>query len=119
ANLGKVKEGIARARTVFDVPPADKAPILPSLLYEFEPAARNKGQDVEVAALLEDAIKQHRAVVVDETTEPGQAFLAARFAHIRKAWEAIDALLREAKRPDLVEAARKRRAISMRDASSL
>jgi hypothetical protein len=93
---GKVKEGIALARTTFDVPPREKGPILMAVLYEIVPAGRGKGQDRELAKLTEDAIDQHLQVLVDPNLDNGKAFLAAMPRHMEAAWETVIRLYRDA-----------------------
>lgn len=89
AKLDDVEAGIKLVRSTFDANPGGKAPILMGTLYEFTPAALGKGHDREVAKLLEEAISQHLATVVDPKTDSGMAFLQARFHHIQSAWEII------------------------------
>jgi hypothetical protein len=105
AKLGDAKGAIATARSVFDARETDKAPILMSVLYEVAPAARGKGVDLEVAKLVEDAAAQHLLVVIDPNKREGQAFLATKWHHVRKAWELVVELYRESGREDLAEAA--------------
>lgn len=89
AMTGEVKEAIATASRTLTATPNGSAPILPGVLLELVPAARGKGQDPELAALLEKAIDKHMATVVDPKTEPGQMFLAARPHHVRNAWRTV------------------------------
>lgn len=96
AREGKVAEAIADARSVFDARPTDTAPILPAVLYELAPVARGKGQDAALAKLLEDAAEIHAHTQVDTHSEPGRAFLIARHAHIRRAFQAAETLYRAA-----------------------
>lgn len=103
AHIGKVKEGIALIRSTFDADRTNKAPILTSSLLEFLPAAYNsKGNELELAKLLEDAIAQEEQTLVDPNSQAGKMFLLAKHRHIRNAWEAIIQLYRDAKRDDLV-----------------
>ncbi len=85
AHLGKVPEAIKLTRSVFNVRPEDKGPILPAVLYEIVPPAEKSGHARELAQLLVDACREHLAVRVDVETMPGRAFLTARFTHIRRA----------------------------------
>lgn len=87
AELGKVPEAIEIAKATFSAGVLDKAPILPAILYEVVPAGKGKEHDAELAQLLEKAIEQHEAVVVDPALEAGKAFLIARPHHVRKGWE--------------------------------
>jgi hypothetical protein len=89
AKLGEVPLAITTARRTLNAPPAGSAPILPAVLLEIVPAARGKGHDVELAELLESAIKKHMDTVVDPETEPGQMFLVARPHHVRNAWRLV------------------------------
>ncbi len=96
AHLDKVDEAIATARSVFDAPDHEAAPILPAVLYEIVPAARRKGKDAELAKLLEDAVAQHQRTRVDTESEAGRSFLMAMGVHIQKAWELAARLYRSA-----------------------
>jgi hypothetical protein len=89
AMLGQVKEAIATASKTLDATSGGSAPILPGILLELVPAARGKGQDAELAVLLEEAIKKHNTTVVDPKTGPGQDFLMAKPFHIRNAWGTV------------------------------
>lgn len=88
AKNGKVGQAIATARTTFDTPPREKAPILMSIVYELTPAAEGQGHDGALAKLIEDATAQHAAAVVDPTDPSGKAFLIARRMHLTRAWQA-------------------------------
>ena len=110
AHLGNVKEALTIARTVFDTPDPSAAPILLAVLYEITPPSRAKGQDIELAKLIEDAITQHQRVRVNRRSDAGRAFLQARPYHIRRAWQAIFELYEAAGRKELAEEARKRSA---------
>ena len=101
ANLGKVKEAIATAKTTFDVRPEDAVPVMMGTLYEIIPAARGKGQDVELAKLLEQAIAVHMRAKVDPASDAGRAFIQTRPNHVRKAWETVASLYQDAGRNDL------------------
>lgn len=82
AKNGKVEDAIKTANTVLDVPDADAAPILPSVLYEVVPAAQGKGHDRELAELLTKAVECHRRVKVDPNSDAGKYFLVASAHHI-------------------------------------
>lgn len=114
AELGRVDEAIAVARSVFDARPEDSAPILPAVLLEIVPAALNRGRDVELARLLEDAIAIHERTVVDAETTAGMAFLAARPHHIRNAYALAIRLYRAGGRDDLAAEATERAASFLR-----
>lgn len=103
AETGKVHQAVALARSVFDVPPKAKAPILPAVLYQIVPAGLGKGDDLELANLLKDAISQHENVLVDPNTDAGRDFLLARPHHIVKAWEIAALLYKSAGRLDLAQ----------------
>lgn len=94
AMLGEVEKGIELVRSTFDVKPGNKAPILLASLYEFAPAALDKGHDLSVALLLEDAIDQHFLASVDPDSEPGQAFIASRRHHVSEAWRLVLQILK-------------------------
>lgn len=108
AEQGKVKEAIATARETLNAAPAEGAPVMMATLYEIVPAAQGKGEDIELAKLLEDTIAVNKRVIVDRNTEPGQAFLLARPSHQRRAWTTIQKLYLSANRPDLAKAAGER-----------
>jgi tetratricopeptide (TPR) repeat protein len=105
ARLGNVAEAIRLTRSTFDVIPTGKAPILPAVLLELTPAAEGKGQDVELARLLEEAIQQHKQTIVDATRVSGKSFFIARPHHIAHAWEKAIELYNRAGRSDLAQAA--------------
>lgn len=108
AQLGHVDKAIEMARSVFDTPDEQAAPILLAVLYEIVPPAKGHGEDEALARLLEDAVTQHLRVRVDRRSEPGQAFLMARPFHIAKAWSEIVALYESAGKPELAKTARER-----------
>lgn len=108
AKLGRVKEAIATARSVYGAKPTDAAPILPATLYEIVPAGRGKGHDPELAKLLEDAIDCHMGTIVDVNSEAGKMFILARPTHIQRAWSWVITLYRNANQPAEAEAAAKR-----------
>lgn len=89
AGDGDVKKGIATVRTTFDASPQGTAPLLNSLVFEFVPIAKGKGQDAELVKLLEEAIPIYQKTEVDPKSEGGQRFLAARPAIIREAQRQI------------------------------
>lgn len=114
AHLKQPKEAIALARSVFDVRPRDKAPILLSVAYEIVPALKDQHVDKEAAKLLEDAIAQHEQVEVDPKSDAGKTFLAVKWHHIRKAWDQVVDLYRVAGDEAGAQAARQR-ALEMLD----
>lgn len=101
AHLGNVHEAVETARSVFSAPPKAKVPILTSVLYDVVPVSIGHGADLELAKLLEDAIKQHEEVIVDPSTDGGRNFLLARPHHIQRAWEEAQLLYETAGRHDL------------------
>jgi tetratricopeptide (TPR) repeat protein len=105
---GKVDQAIARARSVFDAPPREKAPILPATLFEIVPAAQGKGSDRALADLVGEAIVQAMRTEVDPQSEAGKAFLAARPVHTRNALSLMEALYRASGDPGAYEKARQR-----------
>jgi len=110
AMLGEVEPAIKIARETFEAPPKEKAPILMSILYELAPVATGKGQDVELANLLIDAIDQQLLVQVDPESEAGKAFLKASETHVANAWQTSMKLYNDAGREDLM-----RKALDHRD----
>jgi hypothetical protein len=86
AELGQAQSAIETCQTVMDARPSDSAPILMSVLYEIAPAARNHGHDVELAKLLEQAVKKHESTTVDANTQAGHDFVLARPHHIARAY---------------------------------
>lgn len=104
----EVPEAIQTAKKVFDAPAQEKAPILLAVLYEIVPAARNKGKDVDLATLLEDAIEQAQQTLVDPNSDAGKMFLAARPHHVRNAWMTVLDLYSAAGRDDLAQKAMRR-----------
>ncbi|HEY3780935.1 MAG TPA: hypothetical protein VGL56_07625 [Fimbriimonadaceae bacterium] len=101
AQLGQVPKAIELARSTFNTGITEKAPILPAVLYKIVPAAQGKGDDVQLADLLKDAIYQHEKNVVNPALESGKMFLLARPAHVHRAWDLVISLLTGANRPDL------------------
>lgn len=108
ANLGKLVEAVETARKTFNAKPQGKAPILLGVLYEIVPGGEGKGKDAELAKLLEEAISQHEAVVVNSESESGRAFLMARPHHLIKAWGKVVDLYRAAGLQQEAEAAAER-----------
>ena len=107
AELGKVDEAIATARSSFVAPPEWKWPILYAVIYEIvPPAVRIKPEKrIELAHLVEDAIKQHEAAVGSLEDDRTSQYVATRNFHIAKAWQLVVELYTDAKRPDLAHAA--------------
>ncbi len=89
AELNEVPQAIAMARTVFDVDPKGRVPILYATTDEIIPAARGKGHDLELARLLEDAISLNTHVEVDPNSTPGQMFLTFRPVRTKAAWKLV------------------------------
>lgn len=92
AHEDKVPEAIAVARSVFNAPPDQSAPILFAVLYEIVPAAQGKGHDRELADLLEAAVGTQARTKVDPKTDVGKAFIAAARFHRERAERKIEAL---------------------------
>jgi len=105
AHLGEVDKAIATARSTFDSGAKDKGPILMSVLYEIVPEGQGKGKDMALAKLIEDAIPQHKATIVDPNSEAGKAFLLARPLHEHKAWIKVAQLYQGIGREDLARKA--------------
>jgi|CXWL01.1.fsa_nt_gi tetratricopeptide (TPR) repeat protein len=109
AENGKVNEAISAVRSTFSVSAKSKAPILFGTLYQVVPAAKDSVLNIDLAGLLEDAIEQHRQVIVNANTMEGASFISTRQYHVMKAWQKVIELYREANRPDLAERARAKR----------
>jgi hypothetical protein len=105
AHQNEVAEAIPIVKATFNSKPQEKAPILPGTLLEFVPAARGKGQDVELAKLLEGAIQQEEQTIVDLKSEAGQSFQMAKRHHITNAWKTIIDLYTGVGKRDLADAA--------------
>lgn len=103
ARLGDYATAIKLARSTLNVPDTDGAPVLPAVYLEIAPIVRGHGLDAELAQLIADATSVHKRVKVDESTEPGKAFLFARKHHILKALELAVDLAKSAGRSDLAE----------------
>ncbi len=101
AEMGDVAEAIKVARSTFDAPPEESAPILFAAQYEITRAGRGKGKDIELAHLIEDAIAIDLKVKVNADTAPGILFLRQRPHHISVAWRTVATLYSAANRPDL------------------
>lgn len=108
AKLGKVDLALQDVRETFNASPRDAVPILMATLYEIAPAARGKGKDRELAQVLEAAMVTCQKAEVDPKTESGQAFLAARPAHLRKALNLVVDLYRDTGDLDVARAAIRR-----------
>lgn len=89
AHLGDVKGAIEATRSTFKSSPEDKAPILPAVLLEIVPAGKGKGQDIELAKILEESIQQHNLVTIDPESEAGKGFMSAKPFHLRNAWSTV------------------------------
>lgn len=99
AQLDRVPDALAAARRVFDAAPKDRAPLIPSLIFELTPAARGKGYDVELAELIQDAIPLYESTVVDPQSEAGKTFLAAKPHLVREAKRIVSELRRKSSSP--------------------
>jgi len=106
AELGDIPEALKIARSTFSVEPGGAAPILFAVYLDLPPAIRGKGFDVELAELIEDAIKVNLTVKVDPKSEAGRVFLQFRPTHVWSAWSLVFKLYESAKRPDLLEKAK-------------
>jgi hypothetical protein len=105
--LGDVKKAISLVRGTFTIRPQDKAPILPGVLFDITPHALGKGEDVEVAQMLEDSISQEEDVVVNPTLYSARVFLAARPGLITRAWREVLRIYALTGRQDLLAKALK------------
>lgn len=108
AQTNKVPEAIRTARTTFNVERTAMAPILMATLYEIVKAGEQKGHDVALARLLEEAIRCHELTIVDPKTEAGKAFLGAKPTHLRRAWTKVIQLYLAGRRDDLARQAAER-----------
>ncbi len=99
AHLGEVELALKAARSVFDAQPKDRAPLIPSLIFELAPAAQGKGFDQQLAQLISDALPLYDATVVDANTESGEAFLIAKPHLMREALKLIQTLRGSANPP--------------------
>ncbi|MHB8637259.1 MAG: tetratricopeptide repeat protein [Fimbriimonadaceae bacterium] len=107
AELGQVDDAIKTARSAFAAPPAWKWPILYAVYLEIVPAAeRIKSADrIQLAHLVEDAIKQHAAATGTLEDPRTRSYVVTRNYHIAKAWSLVVQLYNAANRPDLARAA--------------
>lgn len=105
SEMGDVKSAIPIARSTFNASDTAAAPILPATLLEIVKAGEGKGQDAELAALLEEAIKCEERTIIDAATVPGQTFLIARPYHIRKAWAKVITLYKASGKAEEAKAA--------------
>lgn len=113
ANLGESEAAVSTCRTTFDSQPQDKAPILLAVLYEIVQEGYEKSKSEIWATILEQAIEQHKQVIVDPGSKGGRAFLLARPAHIRNAWIKVAKIYQ-----DLNMAERAREAVKNAEADS-
>ncbi len=107
AELGIVDAAIKDARSSFVAPPPDKWPILYAVYLEIVPAAERAHPEtrLELAKLVEDAIKQHRAAEGSFDDLRTRGFVIAREHHISLAWSLVVHLYEAAGRPELARAA--------------
>jgi hypothetical protein len=110
AHLGKYAEAIKTARTVFNAPPKESAPILMGVYIDLASVAKGHHQDLELAKLLEDAIAIEVNTSVDPNSQPGRDFIFARPTHINRTWSLIEELDHAANRDDLAATARQKQA---------
>lgn len=91
AKLKRHDEALAAIKETFDTPAEEKAPILPAVLYEVVAAAEEdkKAPFSQYAKVLEEAIKQHLVTQVDQNSDPGKAFLAAKPTHLSRGWSKV------------------------------
>lgn len=107
AELGHWMEAVKDARESFVAPPEWKWPILYAVQYEIVPACERdpKASRIELAHLVEDAIKQHEAATGSLDDSVRRSWIATRTYHLNKAWSLVIQLYTDAKRPDLARAA--------------
>ena len=106
---GKLLDAITTARESFASAPGNKAGILYAVYLEIVPAGLGKGHDLQLAALIEEAIQQMELAVVEPHSAAGIRFLSAKPHHIRKAWDLAMSIYSGSGDPALVSAAEKRR----------
>ena len=126
AHLGKLDEAISLAKSTFNVAPPGKAPILFAVLYEIVPECEKsvaekdrKTENVVLGQLVESAISESEATVVDANSESGKVFLAARNHHLQKAWDKVMKLYTASSRTDLARAALQKSEASFSKSSNL
>ena len=107
ARLGDYADALKLARSTFNVPERDGAPVLPAVYLEIAPVLRGHGADAELAQLIVDAVAVHKRVIVDPALPAGQAFMIARHHHILRSLELAMELFKNANRPDKVQAIQK------------
>ncbi|MEQ1936106.1 MAG: hypothetical protein ABL962_19805 [Fimbriimonadaceae bacterium] len=91
--LEQVDKGIALARTTFNAKPADSEPLIPSILFELVPLARNQGKNLALAKLLEDAIPIYAGTKLEAGSQRERDFQVAK-PHLIKQANATAAWLR-------------------------
>jgi tetratricopeptide (TPR) repeat protein len=94
AETGQTEASLNLVQSVIDSGPKDPGPILPAVLLQITPVAQGKGDDYQLAKVLEEAIQEHLKEKVDPKSDAGRMFLIARIHHIRKAWFTIITLLK-------------------------
>lgn len=98
---GQVSKAIETSRTVFHELPIDSAPILNAVLFEIVPGGQGKGKDIELAALLKDAVGQSMRTLVDDRLPGGRSFLEARPHIIRLAYQKLAQLYQAGGKPEV------------------
>jgi hypothetical protein len=83
--LEQLDRGLTLARTTFNAKPADSEPLIPSILLELVPLARNQGKNEELAKLLEDAIPIYARTEMKSGTQRHRDFLVAKPFLIKQA----------------------------------
>lgn len=121
AELGDVPAAIITVRSLFDAPPEWKWPILYAVYLEIVPAAAEKNPDmrIELAQLVRDAIHQHLLATGNARDPRFTNLIFARTHHVVKAWQLVDQLYADAKRPDLARAAANQEAADVKASEAL
>lgn len=103
AELGHINQAISLTRSTFSAPPQEKWPILYKTYLEIVPAAlkHSTGREMDLARLVEDAIRQHELAVGNPAVEPDNSLIAARAFHIQQAWKLIAKIYHSASKADL------------------
>jgi tetratricopeptide (TPR) repeat protein len=107
AELGDVDGAIKTARSAFAAPPEWKWPILYAVYLEIVPAAERAKPSarIELAHLVEDAIKQHLAATGTLEDPHTRSYLVTRNYHVSQAWSLVAKLYAAANPPDMARSA--------------
>jgi hypothetical protein len=106
AHLGHIPEALSLARSTFDTPDVNGAPVLYGVYLDLAPIVEGKGHDAELGQLILGAVAVQQRTQVDPKSDSGAAFLLAKRHHAMKALELAATLFQSAGRPDLYATAR-------------